>query len=110
MLGVDERALPAGLLRLGDDLRGEGGLPGGLRAEDLDDAAAGDAADAEGVVERDRAGRDGVDGDVRGVAHLHDGALPELLLDLLHREVEGLLLRLAGVLFFSRHGSVRMYR
>ena len=40
-------------LGLCEALAREGGLPGGLGAVDLDDAAAGDAATAEGVVERD---------------------------------------------------------
>ena len=47
VLGVDEGREAAGLLGLGDDLEGERRLAGRLRAEDLDDAAARDAADAE---------------------------------------------------------------
>src|SRR5690606_20034936 len=57
------------------------------------------------VVEREAAGGDGVDGDRRGIAHLHDGALAELLLDLLHREVERLALGVVrDVLVVFRHG------
>ena len=46
VLGVDEGGEAPGLLGLGDDVQGEGRLAAGLRAEDLDDAAARDAADA----------------------------------------------------------------
>ena len=53
VLGVDERRDAAALLRLGDDVERERRLAGGLRPEDLDDAAARDAADAERDVERD---------------------------------------------------------
>ena len=61
VLGVDEGRDAAGLLGLGDDVQGEGGLAGGLRAVDLDDAAARHAADAERDVEGDGAGGDGLD-------------------------------------------------
>ena len=58
-------------------------LAGGLRAEDLDDAPARHAADAEREVERQRARRDRVDLDLGAlVAHAHDAALAELALDL----------------------------
>ena len=83
VLGVDEGGEAAGLLGLGDDLQGDGGLAGGLRAEDLDDAAAGNAADAEGGVEGDGAGGDDGDRD-DGLfgAEAHDGALAKLLFEL----------------------------
>ena len=80
MLGVDEGADSAGLLRLRDGVQGEGGLARGLGAEDLDDAAARQAAHAQGQVETHRAG--GNHGDVLGLAAKgHDGALAKLLLD-----------------------------
>ena len=47
MLGVDVGADAAVALGLGHDVHGEGGLAGGLGTEDLDDAAAGQAPDAE---------------------------------------------------------------
>ena len=53
VLGVDERRHAAALLGLGDDLQGERRLARGLRPEDLDDAAARAAADAERVVDAD---------------------------------------------------------
>ena len=93
VLGVDERGDAARRLRLGDDLQRERGLARGLRAVDLDDAAARHAADAEGGVERERAGGDRGDLVGRGVlAELHERALAELLLDLLLRDVEHLFL------------------
>ena len=61
VLGVDERRHAAELLRLGDDLQRQRRLARRFRAEDLDDAAARHAADAERVVDADRAGGDGVD-------------------------------------------------
>ena len=89
VLGVDEGADPAAPLRLRDDVVDERRLARGLRAEDLDDPAAREAADAECDVQRERARRDGRDGDLRLVAHLHDRALAELPLDLAQRGVEG---------------------
>ena len=50
MLGVNECDDAAHGLRLGEDLERERGLAGGLGTVDLDDAAAGHAADAEGGV------------------------------------------------------------
>jgi hypothetical protein len=46
MLGVDEGADATPALSLGDHVVDEGRLAGGLRAEDLDDAAARQAADS----------------------------------------------------------------
>jgi hypothetical protein len=91
MLGVDEGADAAASLRLRDHVVDERRLAGRLRAEDLDDAAAREAADAEREVERQRSGRDCPDRDRRVVVHLHDGALAEAPLDLAERRVEGLL-------------------
>ena len=58
VLGVDEGGDAAGRLGAGDGVQRERGLARGLRAVDLDDAAARQAADAEGHVEGDRAGGD----------------------------------------------------
>ena len=85
MLGVDERADAAAALRLGDDVVDERRLAGRLRAEDLDDASARQAADAECQVEGERSGRDRADSDRRAVVHLHHGALAEVPLDLAER-------------------------
>ncbi len=54
VLGVDEGADAAQRLGLGDDVVDQRRLTGGLRAEDLDDPAARDAADPERQVERQR--------------------------------------------------------
>ena len=88
VLGVDEGADAAAPLRLGDHVVDERRLAGGLRAEDLDDAAARQAADPEREIERERARRDGADRDRGAVVHLHDRALAELPLDLAERYVE----------------------
>ena len=61
VLGVDERADAAELLGLGEHVVDERRLARGLRAEDLDDAPARHAADAEREVERQRTRRDRVD-------------------------------------------------
>ena len=93
MLGIDEGAGAAALLRLGDRVQRERGLAGAFRAVDLDDAAAWQPADAECQVEAERAGRDYLDMliDATG-AHAHDGALAESPLDLSHGGVQGLVL------------------
>ena len=88
VLGVDVRADAAVALGLGDHVHGERRLARRLRAEDLDHPAAGQAADAEGEVERERAGGDGGDADVALLAEPHDRALAELLLDLTERHLE----------------------
>src|SRR3990172_8729998 len=91
MLGVDERADAAELLRLGDHVVDERRLPRRLGPEDLDDPAAREAADAEREVEREASRRDGGYGDVGLVGHLHDRSLAELALDLAQRGAESLL-------------------
>ena len=63
VLGVDEAANAALLLRLGDDMQGQRGLARGFRTVDLDDAAARQAADAERDVEAERARGDSVASD-----------------------------------------------
>ena len=92
VLGVDVGADAAVALGLGHDVHGEGGLAGGLRAVDLGDPAAGQAADAEGEVEGQGAGGDRVDRHRALLAHLHDRALAVLLLDAGEAQLEGLLL------------------
>ena len=93
MLGVDEGADAALLLRLGDDVQRERGLARGFRAVDLDHAAARQAADAERDVEPERAGGDRLDLDrLLVLAEPHDRALAEVSLDLRERGLERLLL------------------
>ena len=69
----------------------EGGLAARLRSVDLDDPAPGQAPDAEGDVEPERPGGDGVDTDGGIVAQPHDRSLAEVLLDLGEGHLEGLL-------------------
>ena len=91
VLGVDERRHAAELLRFGDDLQRQRRLARRLRSEDLDDAAARHAADAERVVDADGAGRNGVDRlDGALLAEPHDRALAELLFDLADGQLDGL--------------------
>jgi hypothetical protein len=91
VLGVDERADAAAPLGLGDHVVDERRLARRLGAKDLDDAAAGQPADAEREVERERARRDRAHRDLRLVAHAHDGALAEVPLDLPEGDVQCLL-------------------
>jgi hypothetical protein len=91
VLGVDERRDAALPLRVRDGVQRDGRLAGGLRAVDLDDAALGQAADAERDVERDGAGGDHLDGGTPVVAEAHDRALAELAVDLAECGLEGLL-------------------
>src|SRR5215212_10561578 len=78
VLGVDKRREPAGLLGLGYHVQGEGSLAARLWTEDLDDSASRDAANAEGEVEGQGAGRDAGDPLALLVAHAHDRTFPEL--------------------------------
>src|SRR5438105_13434259 len=88
MLGVDEGADAAAALRLGDHVVDERRLARRFGAEDLDDPAAGQAADSEREVEAERTGGNRADGNRRAVVHLHHRALAELALDLAERDVE----------------------
>src|SRR4029079_9323410 len=72
---------PAAVRGLREDVLADGRLARRLRAEDLGDAAARDAADPERQVERARPRRDGVEHQLLARSELHDRAAPELLLD-----------------------------
>jgi hypothetical protein len=56
VLGINEGTNAALALRLGDAMQRERGLAGGIRAVDLDDAAARQPADAERDIEACRRG------------------------------------------------------
>ena len=103
MLHVDEGAGAAELLGFGDDVLADGGLAGGFRAVDLGDAAARDAADAEGDVQREGAGGDGFDRHVVGFAQAHDRAVAVALGDIAEGFIQG---DLAGGVF----GFVGLHR
>ena len=93
VLGVDEGADAAALLRFRDTFERERGLARGFRPVDFDHAPARQSADAQCEVEPERAGRNhrevGFDG---LLAELHDRALAELLFDLAKRQIERLAL------------------
>ena len=109
VLGVDEGGDPAGLLCVGGRVQRHGGLPAALRPVDLDDPAAGYAADAERDVQRDRPGRDHLDRCPGLVTEPHDRAPAELPLDLGERGLQGLLpvARLATRPVAACHGYSR---
>ena len=89
MLRVDEGGEAAQLLGVGHDVQHDRGLARGFRTVDFHDAAAGNAAGAEGEIERKRARRDDVDHHIAaGVAKAHDAAFAEALFDLRDGRVE----------------------
>ena len=92
MLHVDEGGFAPGLLGLGHHVEGHGGFAGGFRAVDLYDPTSGDAANAQGHIQAEGAGGDGVNLHGGGLPQLHDSALAELLFDLLDGAVQGFFL------------------
>ncbi len=89
MFRVHEGANAALLLGFGDGVQGERRLTGGFRPVDLDDAAAGQTADAERDVEAERTRRNGLDfHGLLAFAEPHDRAFAEGALDLGQRRVE----------------------
>ena len=91
VLGVNEGRDATVALGACHRVEGHRGLTRGLRAVDLDDAAAGQAADAERGVKGDRARGDRFDGCSNLIAKPHDGALAVLLVNLREGSLEGLL-------------------
>ena len=90
MFRIDERRHAAGLLRLGNHLQCKCGFTGRLGTEDLDDAAAGKAANAERIVDADGAGGDRLHRcDSATLAEAHDGTFAELLFNLAYGDVDG---------------------
>src|SRR5258705_12970301 len=103
MLRIDECGHPARLLRLGNHLERKRRLARRLRPEDLDDAAAGNSADAERIVDADGACGDALHRCNRAtLAEAHDGSLAELFFDLTDSVVDG-----AGAFFqvVERHAN-----
>src|SRR5262249_8226881 len=107
MLGIDEGAGAALALGLGHDMQRERGLARALGAVDLDDAALGQAANAERNVEPQRAGRDRLDLQRLALAELHDRALAEGALDLGESRVQRLVLVLHAVLRLDHFQNCR---
>ena len=92
VLGIDEGAGPALLLRLGDDRERQSGLARGFRAVDLDHPAPRQAADAQRNIQPQRARGNTGDGDVLPVSHPHHRALAELALNLAQGRLQCLFL------------------
>src|SRR5579864_2747004 len=88
VLGVDKSAHAAFLLRLRNDVEGKRGLAGALRPENLDDAPARQAADAERPIDPDGAGRNGVDVHLRLRAEHHDALIAEFRFYLRERSLD----------------------
>jgi hypothetical protein len=98
VLDVDVGGHAAFFLGFGEDVLGEGGLSGRFWPVELGNPATGNAADAEGEVEGERAGWDRLDLEVFLLAQTHDCTTAELLFDLANREVDG-----ASALFGHYH-------
>ena len=71
--------MPPRLLRFGNDMLAEGGLAGRFGAVDLDHPPTRYAADTERNIQGQRAGWDGFNLQVLGIAQAHDGAFAILL-------------------------------
>ena len=91
MLGIDKGGLAALFLSGGDDVQSNGGLTGRFGTVDLDDSAAGNAADAQRHVQGHRAGGNGLHLHGYVLAKAHDRALAELFIQLLQRSFQGFL-------------------
>ena len=111
VLYVNEGHLAAALLRLGNAVKGQRRLARRFRPVNFHHTAAGQAADAKGQIERERAGGDCVHlhGDV--LPQLHNGALAKLLFNLAQRGLQRtflvarrLALRRGHGLLFICHG------
>src|SRR5699024_4749920 len=100
VLGVDERRDTAVLLRVRHRVQGHGGLPGGLRAVDLDDPPAGQTTGTERHVQGDRPGGDHLHRWAGVVAETHHRTFAEGSVDLTECSIE----YLAAVCCGSSHG------
>src|SRR5439155_11285137 len=97
-------------LRLRHHVHGDRGLAGRLGPVDLDHPAPGQTTDPESDVEGQCAGGDGLHVHVGALAHTHDRALPELLVDLAHGHLERLVSLHDWVPFSTRRiGRPRPY-
>ena len=76
VLGVNERRDASGFLSVRDGMQRQGRFTAAFRSVDLDNPAAGEAADAKRHVERDGPGRDHLDGRAGVVAEPHDRPRP----------------------------------
>ena len=102
VLGVDERGGAAHLLGLRNAVQRHGGLTGGFRPVDLNDAALGQSAHAQREVQLQAARGDDLHLHLaRRIAQLHHRALAEVLLNLAQRDLQRLL---AIVAEFLRRG------
>ncbi len=100
MLCIDKSGDSAGLLDLGDRMKGQRRLARRFRPEDFDDASAGKTADSQRDIEAKGTGRyrRNVDRGL-GVPELHDGAFSVLFFDLGKGEIQR-----AFLFVFFRHG------
>ena len=96
MLCVHEGHLAALLLGLGQHVKGQGGLTGGFRPIDLNDASLGKTAHTQRQIQRQGAGGDHINIHFNLVPQTHDAALAEILFDLGQCRFQGLFLVRCG--------------
>ena len=82
VLHVNEGGVAAPLLALGNAVQRQGGLAGGFRPVNLDNAPPGHAADAQGQIQGQAAGGDGLHVQGGILPQAHDGPLAKLFLNL----------------------------
>ena len=88
MLGIDKGGGAPLLLAFGHGVQGERGLARAFRTINLDDAALGQAANAEGNIEAERPGRNRLDLNRLSAAQFHGRALAKGAVNLRQRGVE----------------------
>ena len=99
VLSVHKCRDAAHLLRLCDNVQGNGRLTGGFRAENLHNTAARNAADTQRLIQRQAARGDDLHVLLRMFTELHDGTLAELLVQIRQRVLQ----RLEFLLLRARH-------
>ncbi len=90
MLSIDEGGEATSTLRVGDNMLTERGFTRRFGALDIVDTDTRYATDAEGQIERDRAGGNTFDLNSGRIAQFHDRAFTETTLDLCQSQVDGL--------------------
>ena len=92
MFRVHEGNLSPPLLSLSQNVQGQRGFAGGLRAVNLNDSSLGHSADAQGSIQGQGAGGNRLHVHLGPVAQAHNGALAEALVDLCQSSLQCLFL------------------
>ena len=92
MLRIHECHLTAPLLGLCQNVQSQGGFTGGFRSVNLNNPSLGNAANAQGCIQCQRAGGDGIHVHFRAVTQTHNRAFAKVLLNLRQCSLECFLL------------------